>query len=304
LKKQFSIVMSSYSIETGIFFNMETTMRNIAGLEIKTKKLRQTIFKVFYHAGGGHLPSALSIAEIITSLYENYLQIDPLIPNDPNRDRFILSKGHACMALYSILAEKGFFPREHLFKMCRKDSILGGHPDMLKTPGVEASTGSLGQGLPYAVGVALSAKLQKQNFNVYCVVGDGECQEGSIWESLLYASQQKLDNLIVIVDYNKLQAIDFINKTNDISPLVSKFESFGLSVKEIDGHDLASIGNTFDQIPFKKEYPSLIVSNTTKGKGVSFMENVPIWHYRMTNDEELFVVLEELGLTQQELNEL
>ena len=185
-------------------------MDEIKELQNKTKELRQMIFKAIYKAGGGHLPSSLSVVEILTVLYSKFLKVNPQLPHWPDRDRCILSKGHACVALYAILAQRGFFPKETLLSVCKKGSILGGHPDMLKIPGVDASTGSLGHGFPFGVGVAFSAKLNKKDYKVYAILGDGECQEGSVWETAIFAAQQQLDNFIAIVDYNQLQAVSRI----------------------------------------------------------------------------------------------
>lgn len=279
-------------------------MEEIKKLQEEARKLRKIIFKTIYHAGGGHLPSSFSITELLTALYFKFLNIDPKKPDWQDRDRFILSKGHACIALYSILAQKGFFEKELLFSVCKKGSILGGHPDMLKIPGVDASTGSLGHGFPYALGIALSGKLNNKNFKVYSILGDGECQEGSIWEASIFAAQKKLDNIIAIVDYNKLQAIDFVENVGSLFPFFEKWRSFGWEVREVDGHDIGQIIETLEDIPFKKEKPNLIIAHTVKGKGISFMENVPIWHYRMPNEEEMSIALNELGLTKAELNKI
>lgn len=277
-------------------------MEEIKKIEERTLELRRMMFKAMFHAGGGHLPSALSIAEILAVLYFKLLKVDPKRPGWEDRDRFILSKGHACLGLYSVLAEKGFFKKELLTRLCKKGCILGGHPDMLKVPGVDASTGSLGHGLPYGMGVAFSGKLDNKKFKVYVIIGDGECQEGSIWESAIFAAQKKLDNLVAIVDHNRLQAIDFINNVGSLSPFADKWKAFGWAVKEIDGHDIRQIIDAAGAVPFEKGKPSLIIAHTTKGKGISFMENVPIWHYRMPDADEMNTALTELGLKAGELN--
>lgn len=284
--------------------NKIENMREIEKLEEEAGELRKIIFKTIYHAGGGHLPSSFSITELLTVLYFKFLNIDPKKPDWENRDRFILSKGHACIALYSVLAKRGFFKKELLFSVCKKGSILGGHPDMLKTPGVDASTGSLGHGFPYGIGVAFSGKLNNKSFKVYSILGDGECQEGSIWEAAIFAAQKKLDNLIAIVDYNKLQAIDFIENVGSLFPFSDKWRAFGWEVREIDGHNIQQIIETFEDVPFKEGKPNLIIAHTTKGKGISFMENVPIWHYRMPNEEEMRLALRDLEITEKELNKI
>jgi len=278
--------------------------QEIKMLEEKALELRQIIFKGMYHAGGGHLPSSFSIAELLITLYYKFLNIDPDRPDWPDRDRFILSKGHACLALYSILALKGFIKKELLLSVCKQGCILGGHPDMLKIPGVDASTGSLGHGFPFGVGVAFSAKLNNKKFNVYSILGDGECQEGSIWEAAIFGAQHGLDNMTAIIDFNKLQAIDYIDKVSGLEPFADKWKAFGWSVREIDGHSISEIMQTFSDLPFEAGKPSMVIAHTVKGKGISYMENIPIWHYRMPNEEELKVALNELGLNDEDLSRI
>jgi len=242
------------------------------------------------------MPASLSIIDILTVLYYSTLQIDPDNSDDPHRDRFILSKGHACVALYVVLADKGFFGKHHLTTYGKFGSILGGHPDMHKIPGVEASTGSLGHGFPFGVGMALSGKLDDETYRVFTLLGDGECQEGSIWEAAMFASHQKLDNLIAIIDYNKQQAMDYLDKIVSLEPFVEKWRAFGWEVREVDGHDLNQLIEIFNTCPFVKGKPNLIIAHTTKGKGISFMEHEPLWHYRMPNLEEMKIVSKDLGL--------
>ena len=217
---------------------------------------------------------------------------------NPGRDRFILSKGHACVTLYAVLADLGFFPKEDLKTFGHSGTILGGHPDMHKVPGVEATTGALGHGLPFGVGIALAGKLDKKDYKTFVLLGDGECQEGSIWEAAMFASQYRLDNLVVIVDYNKLQAMDRLNNIVSLIPLVDKWESFGWRVVDVwDGHDIDRLCYVLTRAPFVLNFPSVIIAHTIKGKGISFMENVPIWHYRMPNEEEMKIAKSELGLS-------
>lgn len=263
-------------------------------LEKIAKDIRQDIFKTICNGGGGHIPASLSIVEILVFLYNNILNVNPKKARDKDRDRFILSKGHACVALYAILAEKGFFPKAELDKFGKKGSILGGHPDMHKVSGVEASTGSLGHGFPFGVGVALAGKFDKKNYKVFVIVGDGECQEGSVWEAAMFAPQYKLDNLIVIIDYNKIQAMDYLDKIVSLSPLADKWKAFGWEVREVDGHSFCQLQKVFASIPFVKGKPNLIIAHTVKGKGISFMENAPIWHYRLPNEEEMKIACKEL----------
>jgi transketolase len=265
-------------------------------LEKKTKEIRKTILRTICKGGGGHIPASLSIVDILAVLYYYVLKIDPKRPDEVERDRFILSKGHACVALYAILADRDFFAKEHLDTFGRRGSILGGHPDMHKVPGVEASTGALGHGFPFGVGVAFAGKMDKKDYHVFVLVGDGECQEGSIWEAALFASQHKLDNLTVIIDYNKLQAMDRLDNIVSLEPLADKWKAFGWEVREVDGHDITKLEAVFKSVPFVSGKPNLIIAHTIKGKGVSFMENVPIWHFRLPNEQETKKICEELGM--------
>ncbi len=265
-------------------------------LKTKAKEIRKKILNMVMKSGGAHIGPAYSIVEILTALYFKGLRIDPNNPNWEERDRFILSKGHGCAALYVVLTEKGFFPEKELDKFCKKEGILGGHPERDKIPGVEASTGSLGHGLSIGVGMALVGKFDQKNYRVFVLLGDGECQEGSVWEAAMSAAQFRLDNLIAIVDYNKLQAIGAIDEIISLKPLKEKWSSFGWSIKEIDGHNFGEILPTLKLVPFEKGKPSLIVAHTVKGKGVSFMENKIIWHFRLPNQTELKQALEELEL--------
>ena len=265
-------------------------------LEEEAKELRRTIFKTICNGGGGHLPASFSIVELLTVLYFSVLRIDPNNPADPNRDRFILSKGHAGVALYAVLAEKGFFDKRHLDTYGKRGTILGGHPDMYKVPGVEASTGALGHGFPFAVGMALAGKMDKKDYRVFTILGDGECQEGSVWEAALFAPKHRLDNLTVIIDYNKFQAMDLLEKIIPLEPLADKWRAFGWEVAEVDGHNILLLQNLFRSLPLSENKPTLVIAHTVKGKGISFMENVPIWHYRMPNPKELEAGCRELGM--------
>lgn len=265
-------------------------------LEKKVIEIRKSIFKTICKGGGGHIPASLCIVEILTVLYYKILKIDPNNPRDSDRDRFILSKGHAGVALYAILAERGFFDKSHLATFGKKGTILGGHPDMHKIPGVEASTGSLGHGFPFGVGMAKAAKLDKKDYRVFVLLGDGECQEGSIWEAALFAPQHKLDNLIAIIDYNKFQALDRLDNIVALEPIADKWKSFGWEVREVDGHNISQLESAFKLVPFKSGKPSLIIAHTKKGKGISYMEDVAIWHYRLPNGEEIKVACHEMGI--------
>jgi transketolase len=238
------------------------------------------------------------VVEILTVLYHRILNVDPRNPKDPDRDRFILSKGHAGVALYSVLAQRGFIEESLLKTYGNSGTLLGGHPDMYKVPGVEASTGALGHGFPFGVGMALAGKIDGKNYRTFVLLGDGECQEGTIWEAAMFAPQQKLDNLIAIIDYNKLQALDRLENIVSLEPFTDKWRAFGWEVREVDGHDLSQLVETFASAPFVMDKPNLVVAHTVKGKGVSFMENVPIWHYRMPGDEEMKIACKELGLVE------
>lgn len=265
-------------------------------LKHKAQRLRKTIFKVICQGGGGHIPACLSIVEILTVLYHQLLRIDPDNPKGADRDRFILSKGHASVALYAVLADKGFISFEELATYGHPGTVLGGHPDMYKVSGVEASTGALGHGFGFGVGMALAGKMDAKDYRVFTLLGDGECQEGSVWEAAMFAPQHNLDNLIAIIDYNKLQALDRLENIVSLEPLADKWAAFGWEVREVDGHDISALQNVLEAVPFESGKPSLIIAHTTKGKGISFMENVPIWHYRLPNAEEIKIACAELGL--------
>jgi transketolase len=265
-------------------------------LKEKVADLRRTIFKTICEGGGGHIPSCLSIVEILTVLYNKAMRVDPMNPQDPDRDRFILSKGHASVALYAVLADKGFITHEQLETYGHSPTMLGGHPDMYKVPGVEASTGALGHGFGFGVGMALAGKMDGKNYRVFTLLGDGECQEGSVWEAAMFAPQHNLDNLIAIIDYNKLQALDSLENIVSLEPLADKWTAFGWEVREVNGHDASDLLDVFQAVPFERDKPSLIIAHTTKGKGISFMEDVPIWHYRLPNAEEMKTACAELCL--------
>jgi transketolase len=234
-----------------------------------------------------HLGSAMSIVEIIRVLYDDFLKIDPNNPKDPQRDRFILSKGHGCLAQYVVLADKGFFDKKELLKFCHADSILGGHPEFGKIPGVEASTGALGHGMPIGVGMALAAKLQNRNSRVVVIIGDGETNEGSIWEAAMSASKHKLSNLTVFIDYNKIQSYGFVSEVLNPEPMVDKWRSFGFAVHEINGHDVSELKKQLSNLPYNCKKPTAFICHTIKGKGFPFAENEPSWHHKskLSDDE-------------------
>ena len=278
--------------------DLQGLRKNMTNKDLKEKanKIRAMVLALAYHAGGAHISPAFSMAEVLSVLFYKEMDFSPENMDDPDRDRFILSKGHACAGLYCVLADCGFFSVDELKNVSKKDSILGGHPDSLKIPGVEASTGSLGHGFSIACGVAFAGKLQKKDYRVYTVLGDGECQEGSIWEAAMFASQRKLDNLIAIVDYNKLQGMGRIDDISSLEVFTKKWESFGWDVADIDGHDIDQIESALSDLGSRNGRPGVIIANTIKGKGVSFMENKAIWHYRMPDENEMKVACKELNI--------
>jgi len=250
----------------------------IQKLSKKANELRYKMIELMIDAKSGHPGGALSSAEIITALYFNFLKIDPQNPKLPNRDRFILSKGHSAPILYIALAEKGFFPKEALKTYRRYGSILQGHPDMKKTPGIDMSTGTLGQGLSPGVGMAIAGKVDNMDYRVYVILGDGEINEGQVWEAAMLAGNKKLDNLIAFIDYNKLQFDGYCSEIMDLEPLVNKWMSFKWEVIEIDGNDMAQVYDAIKRSKNIKGKPVCIICHTIKGKGISFMEDNIKWH--------------------------
>ncbi len=266
----------------------------LKNLQEKAKSIRRNIVEMVYSAVSGHPGGSLSIADVLTVLYFHEMNINVNNPKDENRDRLVLSKGHCSPALYSVLAEKGFFPKEDLNTFRKINSYLQGHPDMKKIPGVDMTSGSLGQGLSVANGMAIAGKLDNKDYRVYCIMGDGEIEEGQIWEAAMTSSKYKLDNLCAIVDNNNLQIDGKIEDVMSPYPINKKFESFGFNVIEIDGHNFEEIINAFEKSKNVKEKPTVIIAKTTKGKGVSYMENQAGWHGKAPNEEEYKLALEEL----------
>ncbi len=258
-------------------------------------EVRKGIVEGVHAAKAGHPGGSLSAADIFTYLYFEEMNIDPKNPKDPDRDRFVLSKGHTAPGLYSALAHRGYFPVEDLLTLRHTGSYLQGHPDMKHIPGVDMSSGSLGQGLSAACGMALGAKQSGKDFRVYALCGDGEIQEGQIWEAAMFAGFRKLDNLCVIVDNNNLQIDGPIDEVCSPYPIDKKFEAFNFHVINIDGNDFDQIKAAFDEAKATKGMPTAIIAHTVKGKGVSFMENNVGWHGKAPNDEEFAVAMEELG---------
>lgn len=249
-------------------------------LDSRSLALRRLIVRGLEGGGRGHLGSAFSLVEVLRVLYDDILRYDPQQPKWAQRDRFILSKGHGCLGLYAILADKGFFGAEHLDKFCHFDGMLGGHPEASKIPGVEASTGALGHGLSIGLGQALAARIQKRDSRVVVIMGDGEINEGSVWEAALCAGKHKLGNLTAIVDYNKLQSYDRTSIVQDLEPLTDKWRSFGFAVHEVDGHDVLALKALLKSLPFESNKPSCIISHTVKGKGIAVAEGNPEWHHK------------------------
>ena len=267
---------------------------DIEELKEKANDIRRGIIEAVYGAKSGHPGGSLSCADILAVLYFNQMNIDKTKPRDDARDRFILSKGHAAPALYSTLANFGYFDVKELTNLRHLDSNLQGHPDMNKIPGVDASTGSHGQGLSIANGMAMSSKLNSKGIRVYCLLGDGEIEEGQIWEAAMTASHYKLDNLCVIVDNNNLQIDGTIEDVMSPYPIDEKFRSFGFNTINIDGHDISQIIKAFDMAKAVKGKPTAIIAKTVKGKGVSFMENQVGWHGKAPNEEEYKKAMKEL----------
>ena len=269
-------------------------IKDVKELEKIANNVRIGIIEAVHAAKSGHPGGSLSIADILTVLYFNQMNIDETKPQDKSRDRLVLSKGHCAPALYSVLAERGFFEKGLLKTLRNINGNLQGHPDMNKIPGVDMTTGSLGQGLSVANGMAMASKLGKEGIRVYCICGDGELQEGQIWEAAMSASHYKLDNLCVIVDNNNLQIDGNVNKVMNIYPLDEKFKSFGFEVINIDGHNIPEIIKSFEQAKKVKGKPTAIIANTIKGKGVSYMENQAGWHGKAPNEEEYEIAMKEL----------
>ena len=251
-----------------------------ARLDERSKDLRKLALRALGGGGRGHVGSAMSLMEILRVLYDDVLRYRSEEPDWDHRDRLILSKGHGCVALYAILADKGFFPRDVLDTFCRRDSILGGHPESGKVPGVEASTGSLGHGLSYGIGMALAARMQGRSSRAFVVMGDGETNEGSVWEGALSAGKHRLSNLAVIIDYNKIQAAGPTSEVQPLEPIVDKWKAFNFAVAEADGHDLNELRAVFRSVPLVPDRPTAVICHTVKGRGLSVAENNPEWHHK------------------------
>ncbi|MDC0335710.1 transketolase [Pseudodesulfovibrio sp.] len=248
--------------------------------------LRRDLVDVLAAASRGHLGASASLMEIMRVLYDDVLRYDPANPASPDRDRFILSKGHGCIAQYVLLADKGFFPKERLTEFCACDGLLGGHPCATKVPGVEVSTGALGHGLPVGVGMALALRSTGNPARTFVVMGDGECNEGSVWEAAMSASKHGLENLIAMVDYNKYQSYDQTAEVAELEPFADKWQSFGFAVREVNGHDVDALREVLLSAPFEPGKPSAIICHTVKGKGFPFAEDNLEWHHKSNINEE------------------
>ena len=274
--------------DAGVFVSTED-------LETVTRRLRRHIVTMIGKAGSGHPGGSLSAVDIVATLYWRVMRHKPADPNWADRDRFILSKGHAAPMLYAVLAECGYFPVSELATLRRMDSRLQGHTDRTATPGIEMSSGSLGQGLSFAIGIALAGRLNSQDYRTYVLLGDGECNEGQVWEAAMAAAHFNLDNLVAIVDNNGLQIDGRTCDVMNTDPLDKKWEAFGWQVIKVDGHDLAQLLVTFNRAKTIKGRPTLVLARTTKGKGVSFMENVAGFHGKAPSQEEVAIALKELA---------
>ena len=269
-----------------------------------TNSIKYEIINMIYLAKSGHPGGSLSAASIISVLYFHVMRIDPKSPQWDDRDRFILSKGHACPVLYAALALRGFFPKEDLSTLRQLNSSLQGHPDMRKTRGVDMTTGSLGQGLSVGIGMALSGKLDNKDYRVYVMLGDGELDEGQVWEAAMFAAKYKLNNLLVIIDYNKLQIDGTTEEVMPLEPLVDKWKAFRWNVVEVNGHNVDEILTAMKKFKLTRNMPTVIIAHTVKGKGVSFMENNPDWHGRVLNKQEYEQAIKEISGEKEKSNEI
>jgi len=249
-------------------------------LDQRSIYLRRLVVRALEGGGRGHIGSSLSLIEIMRVLYDDVLRFRPTDPGWAGRDRCILSKGHGCLAQYVMLADKGFFPIDVLDGFCHYDSILGGHPEAAKVPGVEASTGALGHGLPIGMGRALAVRMKGQDARVFVITGDGEINEGSVWEAALSCSKHRLSNLVIMIDYNKIQSAGPTAEILDLEPLADKWRSFGFATAEVDGHDVGALRQLLRRVPFEDDRPTAIICHTIKGKGIAFTENDAEWHHK------------------------
>ncbi|HEY3195390.1 MAG TPA: transketolase [Candidatus Dormibacteraeota bacterium] len=263
-------------------------------LRALARKLRAHSLRMISQAKTSHIGSCLSVADILAVLYGHILRIDPRHPDWSDRDRLIMSKGHAAAISYAAVAEAGFMPIKRLDEYARNGGQLYGHATHVGVPGVEMSSGSLGHGLPVGTGMALTAKRGRKGWRVFVIMSDGECDEGSNWEAILFAAHHRLDNLTIVIDYNKIQSLDRVERTLGLEPLTDKFRAFGWSVREVDGHEVSDLRDALEQVPMEAGRPNAIIAHTVKGKGVSWMEDKVLWHYRHPTEEELAKALAEV----------
>jgi transketolase len=271
-----------------------------AELARKSIAYRKTILTIIKQANAGHTGGSLSCVDILNVLYNQVMNVSPQTMSSPDRDRYVHSKGHSVEALYAVLADCGFFPREELNTLEKAGSHFVGHPTR-KVPGIEQNTGALGHGLPVAVGMALAAKLDGRSYRVFTIMGDGELSEGSVWEAAMSASHYKLDNLVAIVDRNTLQITGRTEEVMHVDPLEQRFAAFGFAVREVDGNDVTALSELFAKVPFEPGKPNLVIAHTVKGKGISFIEDKAKWHHHVPTDQELATAIGELESTEQQL---
>lgn len=272
----------------------EKCVNDMAQLEDTAREVRKITLGMLYRSGASHIGSSFSVTDILVALYFNALDVSPSTVTCDKRDRLILSKAHGCPALYAVLALRGFFPMSTLDTFCSNGSRLGVHPSADPVPGIEVATGSLGHGLSLGEGMAIAGKRKNIGYKVFVVLGDGECDEGSVWEAAMSAAHLKLDNLVAIVDYNKIQAFGNVKDVLDLEPFADKWRSFGWEPREVNGHDMKGLVGILSEIPFKKGRPSVIIAHTVKGKGVSFMENSLLWHYKSPDETHFKKAMSEL----------
>ena len=262
-------------------------------LDERSRHLRRLAVRTLAGGGRGHVGSTMSLIEILRVLFDDVLRYRAADPSWRERDRLILSKGHGCVALYALLADKGFFPLEELDTFCQLDSILGGHPEASKVPGVEASTGALGHGLSYGVGMGLAARMEHRDSRVVVVMGDGEIDEGSVWEAALCAGKHRLENLTAVIDYNKIQSAGLTSEVQDLEPLADKWRAFNFAVAEVDGHNVDALRAVLTALPLQSDRPSAVICHTVKGMGIPFAENDPTWHHKSRLPEEVIAEMRE-----------
>jgi transketolase len=272
-----------------------TVTAELADLARLARRIRAHVLRMLHRARGSHVGSCFSMTDLLAVLYGSVLRVDPARPDWEDRDRLLVSKGHAAAAVYATLAECGFFPIDWLDTYCADGSRLAGHVTHHGVPGVEVSSGSLGHGLSFACGMALAGKRDGRPYRTFVLLSDGECDEGSTWEAALFAPHHRLDNLVAVVDYNKIQSFGTVKEVLDLEPLADKWRAFGWAVREVDGHDLARVRDTLAAVPLEPGRPSAVIAHTVKGKGVSFMEDRLAWHYQSPTGEQLAQALRELG---------